>query len=94
MPYIVSIPISSEDYIKESKNLTKEQIQNIMFPEVISPLQQEFISWNYKLSHLHTKSIFRLANFGFLTSIFLYLEDDVPLRASITKGNKSGFISK
>ena len=27
-----SIPISSEDYIKESKNLTQEKIDNIMLP--------------------------------------------------------------
>ena len=26
------IPISSEGYINESKNLTQEQIDNIMFP--------------------------------------------------------------
>ena len=38
---IGSIPISSEDYIKESNNLTQEQIENIMFLEVLSPLQQE-----------------------------------------------------
>ena len=32
VPEIVSIKISSEYYIKESKNLTQEQIDNIMFP--------------------------------------------------------------
>ena len=35
---IGSIPISSEDYINESKNTTQEQIDNIMFLEVLSPL--------------------------------------------------------
>ena len=69
--YIVSIPISSEDYIKESKNLTQELFENIMFPEVLSPLQQEFKSWHDKLSHLHPKSMFRLAKLGVLPSIFL-----------------------
>ena len=39
MPDIGSIPISPKDYINESKNLTQEQIYNIMFPELISPLQ-------------------------------------------------------
>ena len=46
--YIVSIPIYSEDYINESKNLTHEQIENIMYPKVLSPLQQDFKSWNDK----------------------------------------------
>ena len=33
-----SIPIYSEDYINESNNLTQEQIEKIMFPEVLPPL--------------------------------------------------------
>ena len=37
---IGSIPISLEDYINESKNLTQKQIENIMFQEVLSRLQQ------------------------------------------------------
>ena len=40
VPYIVSIRISSDDYIIEANNLTQEQIDNIMFPEVLSPIQQ------------------------------------------------------
>ena len=40
VPDIESIPISSEEYINESNNLTQEQIENIMFPEVLSTLQQ------------------------------------------------------
>ena len=49
---IVEITIYSEDYINESNNITREQVENIMFPEVISPLQQEFRSWYENLSHL------------------------------------------
>ena len=58
MPDIGSIPISSEDYINESENLAQEQTENIIFPEVISTLQQEFKSWHETLSHLHPKTIF------------------------------------
>ena len=32
VPDIGKIPISSEDYITKSNNLTREQIENIMFP--------------------------------------------------------------
>ena len=36
---IGSIPIYSEDYINESNNIVQEQIENIMFTEVLSTLQ-------------------------------------------------------
>ena len=37
--YIGLITKTSEDYVYESKNLTQEQSENIMFPEVLSTLQ-------------------------------------------------------
>ena len=40
VPYMGSVPISSEDYIKKSNSLAQEQIYNIMFTEVLLPLQQ------------------------------------------------------
>ena len=47
VPDVESIPISSEEYINETNNLIQEQIENIMFPEVISRLQQDlkFLVW-------------------------------------------------
>ena len=47
---IVSIPISSDDYINESNYPTQEQIDNIVFPEVQPPLQQEFKSRHKNIS--------------------------------------------
>ena len=60
VPDIGSITLYSEDYINESKNLTQEQIHNIIFPEILSPLQQELKFCHDKLAHLHPNSIFRL----------------------------------
>ena len=60
VPGIGYIPIYSEDYINEPKNLTQEQIYIIMFPELLSTLKQELKSWHDKLSHLHPKYMFRL----------------------------------
>ena len=40
-------------------------MENIMFVEVLSSLQQKFKSWNDKLSQLPPKYMFRLANLGF-----------------------------
>ena len=56
-PNIVSIMISLEYYINKPNNLTQEKNENIMFPEVLSPLQQKFKSWHGKLSRLHPKSM-------------------------------------
>ena len=39
VPDIESVTISSYDYINKSKNITQEQIENIMFPENLSPLE-------------------------------------------------------
>ena len=69
----------SEDYINKSNNITQEQIENIMFTEVLPPLQQEFKSCHEKLSQLQPKSMFRLERLGVLPSIFIDLKDDVPL---------------
>ena len=105
MPDIGSITISSDEYINESHSLKQEQSENIMFPEVLSTLQQKSKSWHDKLSHLRPKSMFRLATLGVLTSRFIEFKYDVRLSAScmfvtersmqwITKGNKSESISK
>ena len=63
---IVSIPISSGGYINESKNIKQEKIENIMFPEMLSPLQKEYKFWHDKLSQLHPKSMFTLSKLGVL----------------------------
>ena len=55
VPDIASIPISEEDYTNKSKISHKKKIDNIMFPEVLSPLQQTFKSCNDRLHPLHTK---------------------------------------
>ena len=64
VPCIGSITIYSEDYINESKNITQEKIESIIFQEVLSHLQHEFKSRNENLSHLHTKSMFRIEKIG------------------------------
>ena len=46
--------------INESKSTTKEKIEKIMFPEVLSSLQQELKYYHQNLSHLYPKYMFRL----------------------------------
>ena len=79
VPDIGSIKFTSKYYINNSKNLTQEKNENILFPEFLSHLQQEFRYWNYNLSHLHPKSLFKLENLRSLQSIFIHLKYDVPI---------------
>ena len=64
VPDIGSIPISSEDYINKSRNITQYFFESFIFPEVLLHLQQELKSCLEKLSHQHPKPMFRLAKFG------------------------------
>ena len=57
-----------------------------MFTEELSPMQQELKYWHENVSHLHPKSIFRLAKLGVLSRRFLNMKDDVPFCASFVFG--------
>ena len=57
---IASVKIYSYYYINKSNNLAQEKIEDIIFPEVLSHLQQEFKYLRENLFHLHVKSMFRL----------------------------------
>ena len=86
VPYIGSIEISLYEYINESNNLKQEQIENVVFTKMLSPLHQEFKPWYYNLSHLYPKYMFRLEKLGVLLSIFIDLKDDVTICASCMIG--------
>jgi hypothetical protein len=43
-PYIASIPETSEDYFQESTVITPFQLEHILHPKALSPLQEEMIS--------------------------------------------------
>ena len=68
------------------KEFHTRKFDNIMFTEVLSPLQQELKFWHENLSHLHPKLMFILAEVGILPSIFLDLKDDLPLCVSCMFG--------
>ena len=52
-------------------------------------LEHELKSWHEKLSHPHTKSMFRLEKLGVILSRFLDLKDDLPLCESCMFGTAS-----
>ena len=60
MTNIAYILISSEDYVNKIKHITPKKIEIIHLPEVLSPLHQEFKSWNDRLSQLYPKFMLHL----------------------------------
>ena len=79
---IRSIQDSSDEYISESKNLTQEQIENIMFFRSYITFTTGIKYFNDKFYHLHPKSMFRIEKLGVLPSSFIDLKDDVTFCAS------------
>jgi hypothetical protein len=43
-PDIASIPQTSEDYVQDSELITPSQLEHIMHPKALSPLQEEMMS--------------------------------------------------
>ncbi len=51
-PDIVLIPQTSADYVQDRANITPLQMEHIMHPKALSPLQEEVISHHTQLHHL------------------------------------------
>jgi hypothetical protein len=48
---IASIPQTSEDYCRECTNIWPEDLQHVLTPQSLSPLQEEMLSHYYRLHH-------------------------------------------
>ncbi len=51
-PDIALIPETSEDYLWECMVITPSQLEHILHPKALSPLQEEMMSHHYQLHHL------------------------------------------
>lgn len=50
---LTNVPTTLLKYCQEiGKGSTKEEVQSLVYPRVLSPLQQEFMSWHHRLYHL------------------------------------------
>lgn len=50
---LTNVPTTPLEYCQEiGKGLTKEEVQSLVYPRVLSSLQQEFMSWHHRLYHL------------------------------------------
>ena len=77
-PYVGWIPRSVPEYKQSAKTLSEKDIEKIMSPKHLSPLQQEFLSVHYKLNHLPFTIMLRLSNMSILPRRFLKLRNDLP----------------
>ena len=74
-----NIPSTPMDYCKEvGQGLTEEEAKSLARPRVLSPAQQELMSWHHRLYHLPFRAIFMLAKCGVLPKHLLECKDNVP----------------
>jgi hypothetical protein len=50
-PDVVSIPQTSEEYSQESMHIPLSQLEHLISPKSLSPLQEEMLSYHYWLHH-------------------------------------------
>jgi len=63
-PVIASIPQTSEDYVRESELITPSQLEHIMHPKTLSPLQEEMMGHYTRLHHLPIPKLIVMAEAG------------------------------
>ena len=77
-PDIGWIPSLVPEYKQSGKTLSVEDIKKVTSPKHLSPLQQEFLSVHYKLSHLPFTIMLRLSKIGILPHRFQKLRNNLP----------------
>lgn len=65
-PDIASIPITQEDYSTKSQHLSAKDCDHIANPTVLSPEQQELMSYHNHLYHLPFSILIQMASFGLI----------------------------
>ncbi len=63
-PDIALIPETSEDYFWECAVITPSQLEHILRPKALSPLQEEMMSHHYQLHHLPFPQLIVMAEAG------------------------------
>jgi hypothetical protein len=78
-PDIASIPETVEDYNPESKNISPLQLQNLLFPKSLSPLQEEMLSHHNWLHHMPFPKFIVMAQQGRIPKLLASLKGQCPL---------------
>ena len=79
-PDFSNIPSTPLDYRNEvGIGISKEAAQELAYPRILSPSQQELLSWHHCLYHLPFAQLFQLAQWKILPRSILGCEAKPPL---------------
>jgi hypothetical protein len=65
-PDIALIPQTSEEYCREIQSVDPSQVEHLLAPKSLSPLQEEMMSHHYQLHHMHFPQLIVLAEKGII----------------------------
>ena len=74
-PDVFTIPTKARTILEAASVLSKKELQSIMNPEVLTPLQQLWVWWHEVLDHLPHRAMNHLVDKGFLPTKFSSLKD-------------------
>ena len=77
-PDIAHVPVTQEDFEQESKNLTKDQLEELTKPTSLSPEQQELMSYHLRFHHLPFFILHRMAQLGIIPRRLRKLKNNPP----------------
>ena len=84
---LTSLPSTPLDYCREvGKGLSVKEAVSLAYPKVLTPLQQELLSWHFRLYHLPFWRIFQLCEAGYLPKRLLKCKDKPPVCVSCQFG--------
>jgi hypothetical protein len=78
-PDVASIPQTSDDFIRESGHISASEMQNLISPTIISPLQEEMLSHHNRLHHLPFPKLIVMAERGEIPKRLAFLKGRCPL---------------
>jgi hypothetical protein len=78
-PDIALIPQTSSDYVQDSANITPSQMEHIMYPKALSPLQEEIMSHHTWLHHLPWPKLITMAEAGEIPHHLASLKGRCPI---------------
>jgi hypothetical protein len=78
-PDIASIPQTLAEYIHTSKQITPSQLEHILHPNALSPLQEEMMSHHTQLHHLPFPKLIAMAEAEEISQHLLLLKGCCPI---------------
>ncbi len=78
-PDIASIPQTSEDYCQEIQSVDPSQVEHLLTPQSLLPLQEEMMSHHYQLHHMHFPQLIVLAEKGIIPKRLASLNGRCPI---------------